>query len=671
MTRSIFLVVFSLGIGVLAPLALGQQGEGKQQGAAKRIPPAGKAIPDDERKALTEDKDNLGKEIELLKTSLKGKLLDLIPDVQIYYNAVHYALVYDEFFNVKETATARKFLKEAHERVKALQSSQGPWTTATGLIVRGYVSKIDGSVQPYGLVVPATFKAGADHRHRLDLWYHGRGETLNEISFLNGRETSKGDFTPADTIVLHLYGRYCNANHFAGEIDTFEAMDDVKKNYPIDDNRIVVRGFSMGGASTWNFAVHYTDLWAAANPGAGFSESPQFLKLQVDKLPDYERKLLHMYDCIDWAANLTQLPVVAYSGEIDGQKQAADIMEKAMAKEGLKLTHVIGPKTGHSYEKNAKVEVSRLVDAHAATGRNPLPKKIRFVTYTLRYPKMFWVHVDGMGKHWEEARVEAEIEGSDTVKISTKNVTALTLNMPAGLSPLDIPRAPLVLVDGQNLRGEKVKDDRSWVSHFRKDKGGWKQVPGADDGTLRKQPFLQGPIDDAFMDRFVMVRPTGKAFNEKVGDWTKTEMAHAIEHWRRQFRGEALQKNDSDVTDADIASSNLVLWGDPGSNKLLARIVGKLPLTWNAAKMQFAGKEYAGDHHTIAMIFPNPLNPKKYVVLNSGFTFREFDYLNNARQIPKLADYAVLDVSIPADTRRPAGIVTGGFFNERWEAPKE
>ena len=185
----------------------------------------------------------------------------------------------------------------------------------------------------------------------------------------------------------------------------------------------------------------------------------------------------------------------------------------------------------------------------------------------------------------------------------------------------------------------------------------------------RKQPFLQGPIDDAFMDRFLMVRPTGQALNEKVGDWTTKEMAHAIDHWRRQFRGEALQKNDVDVTDADVASSNLVLWGDPGSNKILARILelGKLPMKWNADKIQFAGKEFAGDHHSIAMIFPNPLNPKKYVVLNSGFTFREFDYLNNARQIPKLPDFAVLDVSIPADSKRPAGIVSAGFFNERWE----
>jgi pimeloyl-ACP methyl ester carboxylesterase len=666
MVRFFFLALLSLAFALLAAQVQGQQ-------AVKRIPPAGKAIPAEVRDVLTRDKESLGKEIAQLKLSLKGNLLDLLPDVQIFYNAVHYALVYDEFFSAKETTIALKLLKEGHERAKALASGQAPWTTATGLIARGYISRIDESIQPYGLVIPETFKAGAEHRHRLDLWYHGRTETLNEISFLNGRMTSPGDFTPPDAIVLHLYGRYCNANHFAGEIDTLEAMDSVKKNYRIDDNRIVVRGFSMGGASTWNFAVHYTDLWAAAAPGAGFSESPKFLKLQVDKLEEYERKLLHMYDCIDWAANLSQLPVVAYSGEIDAQKQAADIMEKAMAKEGLKLTHIIGPKTGHAYEKSAKLEISRLVDAHAAKGRDPLPKKIRFVTYTLRYPRMYWVQVDGLGRHWEEARVEAEIVNDDVVKVVTKNVEALTLNMPAGLCPLDPKRTPQVQIDGQVLTARPVQSDRSWVSRFRKSAGVWSLAPDTADAGLRKRPFLQGPIDYAFMDRFLMVRPTGKALHEKVGDWTLSEMAHAIEHWRRQFRGEALQKDDVDVNDADIASSNLVLWGDPSSNKLLARIMalGKLPLSWTAAKLQFANKDYSSDHHSMAMIFPNPLNPNKYIVLNSGFTFREYDYLNNARQIPKLGDYAVLDFSIPADSRRPAGVVAGGFFDERWGLWKE
>ena len=53
-------------------------------------------------------------------------------------------------------------------------------------------------------------------------------------------------------------------------------------------------------------------------------------------------------------------------------------------------------------------------------------------------------------------------------------------------------------------------------------------------------------------------------------------------------------------------------------------------------------------------------------MLNSGFTFREYDYLNNARQVPKLPDFAVVDVDVPMSSRSPGGIVTAGFFNEDW-----
>ena len=33
----------------------------------------------------------------------------------------------------------------------------------------------------------------------------------------------------------------------------------------------------MGGAACWQFAVHFPTFWAAAAPGAGFSETPEFL----------------------------------------------------------------------------------------------------------------------------------------------------------------------------------------------------------------------------------------------------------------------------------------------------------------------------------------------------------------------------------------------------------
>ena len=107
-------------------------------------------------------------------------------------------------------------------------------------------------------------------------------------------------------------------------------------------------------------------------------------------------------------------------------------------------------------------------------------------------------------------------------------------------------------------------------------------------------------------------------------------------------------REDKDVTDADIAASNLVLWGDPGSNRILARIADRLPREVDRRRRRRGGPtRYPADTHAPILIYPNPLNPKKYVVLNSGFTFREFDYLNNARQMPKLPDYAVVDTTTP------------------------
>ena len=69
------------------------------------------------------------------------------------------------------------------------------------------------------------------------------------------------------------------------------------------------------------------------------------------------------------------------------------------------------------------------------------------------------------------------------------------------------------------------------------------------------------------------------------------------------------------------------------------------------------------------MIYPNPDNPARYVVLNSGFTYREYDYLNNARQVPKLPDWAVIDLATPPDAKAPGRIVDAGFFDERWKLP--
>jgi hypothetical protein len=432
----------------------------------------------------------------------------------------------------------------------------------------------------------------------------------------------------------------------------------------------------MGGAGCWQFAVHYPDRWVAAAPGAGFSETPEFLRVfQEEKTAPtwYEKTLWQMYDCPGWAANLFNLPVVAYSGAKDRQKQAADVMAVAIEKEtGLKLTHLIGPNTEHSYHPRAKEEIDRRIDGIAARGRPRVPAEVRFVTCTLRYNRAYWVRVDGLARHWKRARVTASIasrapNAGSELRVETENVTALTLSFGPGDCPLGLLVRPVVTLDGQRFLFNlpPAESDRSWSASFRKGAKGWQVVTGDEPG-LRKRHGLQGPIDDAFLDRFLMVRPTGKAAHPKPAEWVKAEMAHAVEHWRKQFRGDAPVKDDSAVTADDIATSNLILWGDPSSNRVLARIAERLPIRWDARQVR-AGKEtYGAAEHVPLLIYPNPLNPKRYVVLNSGFTFREYDHLNNARQVAILPDWAVVDVRQAPSSRWPGKVVRAGFFDERW-----
>jgi dienelactone hydrolase len=639
--------------------------------SVRRIPPPGIRISDGDRTELSEGVAKLGRDIEALRNDLKGKesLLEFLPDIQIFHKAVDWALRYDEFYKTNEVQTAQSLLILGADRIRSLHEGHTPWLGATGLVVRAYRSKIDGSIQPYGLVVPDSYRPGSAHKYRLDCWFHGRGETLTELDFINGRLRSRGEFAPPNAIVLHLYGRYCNANKFAGEIDLLEALDQVKRQYSIDENRIAVRGFSMGGAACWQFAVHYAGQWAAAAPGAGFSETADFLKVfqnEAVRPAWYEEKLWHWYDCTDYAVNLFNCPTVAYSGENDKQKQAAEMMAKALKAEGIELDHIIGPKTAHSYEPNAKQEINRRIDSIIAKGRDPVPRKIRFTTWTLRYPEMSWVKVNGLKEHWKQARVDAEIVDDHSIRVSTENVTSLTFQMPSGHCPLDMTRRPVVILDGRKIDASLVLSDRSWNANFFKSGSTWKAVEAFDQRGLAKRPGLQGPIDDAFMDSFLMVQPTGPPLNEKCSAWVAGEMEHAIDHWRRQFRGQAPVKRDDEVSEADIANNNLVLWGDPTSNKVLARIASRLPIQWTRDAVAAGGHRYGASHHIPLLIYPNPLNPSRYVVLNSGFTFREYDYLNNARQVPKLPDWAVLDVNVPVTARSPGGVVNAGFFDEQW-----
>ena len=657
-------MIHSLGVTVRA-----DGPRDNQPDTVRRIPRLGVEVPAADRKRLQAGLQRLAETIAAISKTGDEVQRRRLPDVQIFHRAVQTALDHREFFSERDIPKADRLLEAGQRRAEQLLGGLAPWTQQSGLVVRGYVSRLDGSVQPYGLVVPTSYRNNGNKQHRCDVWFHGRGETLSEVNFLDQRMRQVGRIAPADTLVLHPYGRYSNAFKFAGEVDVLEALEDVRRNYRVDEDRTAVRGFSMGGAGCWQMAVHFPDLWFAANPGAGFSETPEFLKFfQKETLNPtwYERKLWQLYDCPGYAENLLNCPTVAYSGELDIQKQAADVMESALKDLSIDLTHLIGPQTKHTIHPTSLKQIESRLASLARSGRDRVPRDVRLTTYTLKYNRSYWITIDGLREHWVQARVHGQITDSQTATLKTRNVTALTLSISAGQSPFNLTTPVTIIIDGQRLTAPRPQSDRSWTCGLIRAGDQWQLGQQPSQG-LRKRHNLQGPIDDALMDRFLFVKPTGQSDHPKFQTWSDSEMARAAEHWRRHFRGEARMKNDTDITPDDIAESNLILWGDPQSNAVLQRIAPQLPLKWTPTAIRVGSDDYSTQDHALILVYPNPLNPQRYVVLNSGFTYRDYAYLNNARQVPMLPDWAVIDLKTPPGSQYPGRVADAGFFDERWQ----
>jgi hypothetical protein len=188
---------------------------------------------------------------------------------------------------------------------------------------------------------------------------------------------------------------------------------------------------------------------------------------------------------------------------------------------------------------------------------------------------------------------------------------------------------------------------------------------------MQKMPDLQGPIDDAFMSSFLCVKGTGKAWSAVAQKFAEEELKRFAADWDKNFRGNLVIKDDVDVSPEDIASNHLILFGDPGSNSLIAQVLDALPLQWEKATIKLAGKSVSSEDHIPALIYPSPLNFAKYVVLNSGHTFRAADYVGtNARLYPRLGDYAILKPSPTKVDPSAIEIVTVGLFDDWWHLPK-
>ena len=613
--------------------------------------------------------------------SKRGPGDPLLADVAVYRKAAEWALRYpEEFFRKDYVEKTLAALETGIARAKALSAGDAPWARRKGRFIRGFRSKIDGSYQPFGLMVPDSYDGSKPMR--LDVWLHGRGRTLTEVSFIAAHdgphEISEGAFernTPAkpipadrDFIQLDVFGRVNNGYRWAAETDVFEAMAAVQREYKIDPGKILLRGFSMGGHGAWHLGLHYPDRWAAVEAGAGFTDTKVYGK-QTGLTP-WQEAAIHIYDSQDYALNAFDVPIVGYAGELDAQVEGMWNIRRQLEKDGLtfreeplrwqspdlNLLFLIAPKTAHAFHAGTLQISADYIGKMLAQPRDT--DRIRFVTWTTRYNHCFWVTVDGMEKQYERAEVEAELKNDGRqVAVKTAHVSRLILR-----------RGQTVVLDGQKFAAGRDSEPRAFEKHA----GQWTLARAGEGPTLRKRHGLQGPIDDFTLDSFLCVRPTGKPMHPLANDYAQTTLDRFSKNFAKWLRGDVRVKDDRAVTEADMAASSLVLFGDPGSNRILARVVQKLPIRWTKDHIVVGARTFSAADHIPALIYPNPLNPRRYVVINTGSTLSAADLEGtNALQYSRLGDYAVLKLVRQPGGAIANGVATAGIFDESWRLPSE
>ncbi|KQS34323.1 alpha/beta hydrolase-fold protein [Dyadobacter sp. Leaf189] len=516
---------------------------------------------------------------------------------------------------------------------------------SSGPQVLTFSSDADDTDQPYGLYLPPNYDStkkyplvvmlhGAGSNHKLALRrVFGKSNAEGETDVEASRSFPKWD--DVDFIVASSYARGTAGYQGVPEQDVYDMLDDVKRRFNVDENRIYLTGLSMGGGGTLWIGLTRPDIWAAiapvcpAPPEGTFDLAPNALNFPIHFFHGDADPVVPVDGTRKWVSHLQEMGVeVSY-------KEFVDVKHDSWVS---------------AYDNEFIFEWF----GHAE--RNPFPDRVRFVSKLYKYNKSFWVTFDKI-TYGALAEIDANLGKPNALQITTKNLEGFTLNLKN--HPKFKPGTVTMDVDGVKL---SAKTD-STIS-FSKKGTVWTLIPNAVSTAAGKRKGAEGPIFDAFSTRHIYVY--GTADNPSPEELAKRlEIANAAANWS-QYRGPFLGRimffprvlSDKEVRPSDLESSNLILFGTKETNSYISKYADRLPVHLKATDKT----------HGLFYVFPVD---QHYVAVNSGLPW----WLGTEDQgypfVPvmhrKLSEYK--DLIFFKDSAK--NMIVEGYFSPEWKLTED
>jgi pimeloyl-ACP methyl ester carboxylesterase len=514
---------------------------------------------------------------------------------------------------VKAQEDSEKTCRDALARLKkgevAYLGQTGGESTA-GYLERGYMDRCDGDVQPYFVRLPTGYDAAK--KWPLVIFLHGYVPDTSKINPWVLPATQLKLASDHGLILAMPHGRRNSDFLGIGEVDVLRVIEEMRRFYNIDPDRIHLTGCSMGGYGGWAIGLRHPDMFACLSLMSGQTDFFDWEHRPREQTA-YKTWCIEQNNPVDLAVNARWLPMQVQHGELDNlvpvlhSRKIVPIMQDL----GYDITYHEYKGASHYiyWEDEPFIELFNFVEKKV---RVSAPPRVTFKTFTPKQGQAYWVDVRRLQAWGPPAEIDAQVK-ADGVSVSAKNVAELWLDLPAALAGAEPKRL--------TINGQAAGTLAAGPHLVRIAADG--QVAPAEAGTPPPARPRVGPAREVFTRPFVVVFATGGDAKRQL--WNHSQAADFQQLWWAFSEGLCAVYADNQVTEAIARSHNLVIFGEPETLKLpvlgdLSKVIPE-GISMAAGQYSVGAHHYTGERVGMYLLTPHPLDPQGLMLWRSGAAY--------------------------------------------------
>ena len=465
----------------------------------------------------------------------------------------------------------------------------------SGYHYRSYLSSIDESLQQYMIYVPPNNKQAPLPlviNMPLNVNTHLPFHKCVTISNLNLISQAAIQAKKQNYYSVWFCGKsFGTLMHYASLTELNTMLNEIKKHHNIDTNKFYAVGSCAGANKVLETMCRYPSKYHTASLFASSVGNKVFKNV----------------------VNLTGARISFFHGQYDKHSPLDTVksFQNLLLQNNIPTKLNIAKHAKHQYYSREPYEI---VFNNLLLKPFSVPDSFKLRCEELKYGEKYWIKINSI--EGEHAEINASQKGNK-LNITTRNVRNLSVLFNRFLK-LNYSEKIVVSINNKILF-DSITGNRKEISFQLK--------PTYSRQNTLKNKLTEGPINHAFANRFIIVQGTlGTAKDRKIN---AAIVKQFVDSYYKYYFSYCIIKKDFEITEQDAKSSNLILIGNFKTNSYLQRLEKDLPIRFNENGIDFFGQKIINRNIILNMVYPNPKNKERYIVVYGSNSLTDFRWKNN------------------------------------------